>query len=124
MPAYNRGMKSVLNRLTRVPKGTQAVWLGLVVGACPAWAQEATPIASKEINPRVERLHHEDSGSKVDELRVGGLTRRIEVQTKVGADSSYQIEPSNTPAGAASPASERSGASGNAGRSSWRLFQF
>lgn len=117
-------MNFVFNCLTRVSQGTPAVVIGLALGTSPAWAQDAAPANPKDITPRMERLHHEDGGSKVDELRVGGLTRRIDVQTKVGGGSNYQIEPANTPAGAASPASERSGGSGSAGRSSWRLFQF
>lgn len=117
------GMNSVFTRFTCVLQGAPATLLGVVFVCTPVWAQDAAPVA-KEINPRIERLHHEDGGSKVDELRVGGLTRRIEVQTKVGAGSSYQIEPLNTPAGAASSASERTGGSGSAGRSSWRVFQF
>jgi hypothetical protein len=120
-----KSVQSVFTRLTPVSQGIQAVVLGLVFGTSSVWAQDAAaPTSPKEINPRVERLHHEDGGSKVDELRVGGLTRRIEVQTKVGSGSSYQVEPANTPASAASPASERSGGNGSSGRSSWRVFQF
>jgi hypothetical protein len=117
--AYNPGMTCVFNF-------SRAACVGLLLVALPAWAQEvaAASPADKERLSRTERLHHEDAGSKVDELRVGGLTRRIDVQTKNGAGSTYHIEPSATPAGAASPAGERSGHSGGAGRSSWRVLQF
>lgn len=86
-----------------------------------ASAQEAG--SSTGINPRVERITHEDAGSRVDELRVGGVTRQIEVQTKSGLPA-YQIQPTNTDQGAAAPAGERTGAQGSAGRASWRLLNF
>lgn len=45
---------------------------------------------------RVERIVVEDAGSRVDELRVGGETRSITVQPKVGKDlPSYQVRPSD-----------------------------
>ena len=86
-----------------------------------ASAQEAG--RSTGINPRVERITHEDAGSRVDELRVGGVTRQIEVQTKSGLPA-YQIQPTNTDRGAAAPAGERTGAQGSAGRASWRLLNY
>lgn len=104
---------------------TTCTTVGTAFFAFSAWAQEA-PVAATAtvVQPRIERLHHEDAGSKVDELRVGGVTQRIEIHSKIGAGSSYHIEPATTPIGAASPASERSGGSGRAGRSSWRVFEF
>jgi hypothetical protein len=67
---------------------------------------------------RIERITHEDGLSRVDELRVGGQTQRIEVQPKTGAPA-YQIGTRQGPAdqGAAQ-------GSGSAGRSSWRLLKF
>ena len=67
---------------------------------------------------RIERITHEDALSRVDELRVGGQTQRIEVQPKSGAPA-YQIGTRQGPAdqGAAQ-------GSGSAGRSSWRLLKF
>lgn len=102
---------------------TTLMVLGTAFFASSAWTQEV-PVAATVVHPRIERLHHEDAGSKVDELRVGGVTQRIEVQSKIGAGSNYHVEPATAPIGAASPASERSGGSGRAGRSSWRVFQF
>ena len=66
----------------------------------------------------IERITHEDGLSRVDELRVGGQTQRIEVQPKTGAPA-YQIGTRQGPAdqGAAQ-------GSGSAGRSSWRLLRF
>ena len=99
----------------------------LALGLCclaafsTASAQEAGSPTS--INPRVERITHEDAGSRVDELRVGGVTRQIEVQTKSGLPG-YQIQPATPDRGAAAPAGERTGAQGSGGRASWRLLNF
>jgi len=45
---------------------------------------------------RVERIVVEDAGSRVDELRVGGETKSITVQPKVGGDvPAYQVRPND-----------------------------
>jgi hypothetical protein len=44
------------------------------------------------IEQRTERIHVEDSGARIDELRVGGETKTIDVQPKGGMPA-YQIEP-------------------------------
>lgn len=97
-----------------------ALWLALSATAqTPASPPEAAapplPLA-----PRVERITHEDALSRIDELRVGGQTQRIDVQPKNGAPA-YQIQPEHgQPAGldgATQP-------TGNAGRSSWRILSF
>ncbi|MBP6119759.1 MAG: hypothetical protein KBF40_09745 [Giesbergeria sp.] len=50
-------------------------------------------------NPRVEqrteRIHLEDQGSTVDELRIGGQTRSITVQPAAGNMPSYEVLPSD-----------------------------
>ena len=59
--------------------------------------------------------------ARIDELRVGGQTKRIEVQPKNGAPA-YQIttEP-GVPSSKGDVAGQRTG---NAGRSSWRILSF
>lgn len=74
-------------------------------------------------NQRVERITHEDAGSRVDEVRIGGITRQIDVQTKSGLPA-YQIQPNTSTQGTATSAGERSGSQGSAGRASWRLLNF
>lgn len=74
-------------------------------------------------NQRLQRITHEDAGSRVDEVRVGGVTRQIDVQTKSGMPG-YSIQPQASPQGSATPAGERTGSQGSAGRSSWRLLNF
>lgn len=92
------------------------------------WAQTATPpadstSATERPRPKVERLSHEDAGSRVDEVRVSGQTRQIDVQTKSGLPS-YQIQPDQGAQGPASAAGQRSGLAGSPGRTSWRLVSF
>jgi len=55
----------------------------------PAFAQEAKAPGTAE--PKVERLVHEDEGSRIEELRVRGTTQRIVVTPKVGTKQSYEI---------------------------------
>ena len=63
------------------------------------WAQAPAPAdllpvsaAPGGIEKRTEHLHHEDSGAKIDELRIGGETKTIDVTPKGGMPS-YQIQP-------------------------------
>ena len=92
----------------------------LVHAQTPAAAQpvpEESPAAAR--SERIERITHEDSLSRVDELRVGGQTRSIEVTPKNGAPS-YEIAPA--PGGA--DLSEGSSSNGSSGKSRWRIFNF
>ncbi|MFN4004766.1 MAG: hypothetical protein ACK4MJ_08270 [Hylemonella sp.] len=101
------------------------VWLcaaaGLLAGA--AWAQPAAPLpdapaaASRRPEPKVERIRHEDAGSRIDELRVGGENRQISVQPK-GAAPSYEVPPQGHNRNPASSEQERSGSGG------WKILGF
>ena len=83
----------------------------------------ATPeVVTERPTPKFEHIVVEDGGSRVEETRVGGVTRQIEVQTKSGLPA-YQIQP-NQVQGPATSASERTGQPGGAGRSSWRVLSF
>lgn len=64
-------------------------------------------------NQRIERIRVEDGGSQVNELRVGGETKSISVQPKVGNLPAYEVQPQNT-----------EGADGTNGRRVWRALQF
>jgi hypothetical protein len=64
-----------------------------------AWAQTPAIVpdalqvtANASIEKRTERLHLEDSGVKIDELRIGGETKTIDVMPKGGMPA-YQIQP-------------------------------
>ena len=54
----------------------------------------SAPAATGAIEKRTERIHIEDAGSKIDELRIGGETKTIEVQPKGGMPA-YQIAPTS-----------------------------
>ncbi|MBT9507163.1 hypothetical protein [Rhodoferax sp.] len=56
---------------------------------------QASPTgASNAVEKRTERIRVEDAGSRIDEVRVGGETRSINVQPKGGMPA-YQIQPAN-----------------------------
>ncbi len=66
---------------------------GLCLAQTPtASGLNPAPAAKTEVEKRTERIHVEDAGSRIDELRVGGETRSITVQPK-GGYPSYQIQP-------------------------------
>lgn len=86
-------------------------------------APEPAPTAAQPAQSadRIERITHEDDLSRIDELRVGGQTKSIEVQPKNGAPA-YQITTEQgVPASKGDVAGQRTG---NAGRSSWRILSF
>lgn len=66
---------------TPPPSGAQSL-------PAPSGAQEKKPIEQ-----RVEKIHVEDGGSRVDEVRKGGRTQSITVQPKVGDMPAYQVLP-------------------------------
>ncbi len=97
--------------------------LGLGLGLCfSAGAQTPPPAEVGPATPgqRVERITHEDQLTRIDELRVGGQTQRIDVQPKNGAPA-YEISPVRSAEPPGQGAGERTG---NAGKSSWRIFNF
>ena len=44
------------------------------------------------VDTRTENIHVEDAAARIDELRVGGETKRISVQPKGGMPA-YQVAP-------------------------------
>ncbi len=89
----------------------------LMTGASWAHATETVerePVRSLE--QKTERIVHMDSGSRIEELRVGGQTRSIAVETnsRVPGYQVQPLDPSQTPHGRGNPP----------GKSSWRLLQF
>lgn len=59
----------------------------------PADANQALKIGNgKVVEQRTERIHVEDAGASIDELRVGGETRSITVQPRGGMPA-YEIAP-------------------------------
>jgi hypothetical protein len=99
---------------------TRSLLLTSLVLALEAGAQAPTTPAEARAplpeGPRVERITHEDALSRIDELRVGGQTRSIEVQPKNGAPA-YQVAPTQA-------ADTSAPGKGQAGKSSWRVLSF
>lgn len=71
------------------------------------WAQSPAPAqaASSQQKPsastptgavekRTERIHVEDAGASIDELRIGGETKTIDVKPKGGMPA-YQVHPAS-----------------------------
>ncbi len=97
--------------------------LSLVAAAQPGTTAEPPAQVSDDVrgpNEKIERIQHEDAGSRIDELRVGGQTRSITVQPKNGAPS-YDVAPAR---GGEDLSNSSSGSTGNTGRSRWRLLNF
>ncbi|MCK6416958.1 MAG: hypothetical protein L6Q63_15720 [Giesbergeria sp.] len=74
---------------------------------------------SDRLNQRAERIHVEDGGSRIDELRVGGQTQSITVQPKVGTLPEYEVQSAdgvrNRP---------RNGAESTTGARVWNVMKF
>lgn len=95
----------------------RALLVAACTGACGLAAAQpaAAPTARAEApQPKVERLVHSDGYSRIEELRIGGRTRSIEVQTR-SALPGYEVRPID-------PAQDdrRSGA----GQRQWRVLAF
>lgn len=65
---------------------------------------------------RVEHIEHEDSGSRIEEVRAGGQTQRIRVQPKASVPA-YEVQP---PDMSGRTATGESGP-GSAGRRVWKI---
>jgi len=72
-------------------------------------------------NQRIERIHLEDGGARIDELRYGGQTLSIIVQPKADVPE-YEIQP--TDLARSRPADHRDGMSSATGQRVWNLFKF
>ncbi|MEY4100435.1 MAG: hypothetical protein RL300_1606 [Pseudomonadota bacterium] len=76
--------------------------LPLLLACGLAWSQSAsTAVAAKasaqgevsaKAQSRIEIIHVEDAGARIDEVRVGGDTKSISVQPKDGMPA-YQVAP-------------------------------
>ena len=69
---------------------------------------------------RPEHIQHEDAGSRVSELRVGGETRSISVQPKAGVPA-YEVRPADA---SGTSAVQREAGPGSAGPRVWKMLQF
>jgi hypothetical protein len=115
---YNRGMHPRLVLLAPL-----MVWTALAAQTVPAPVPPVQESASLEgrKNQRVERIHHEDRGAVIDELRYGGQTQSITIQPKADVPE-YEIQP--TDMARSRPADHRDGMSSATGQRVWNLFRF
>ena len=80
-----------------------------------------TPAASTRPEQTTQRIRTEDAGSRIDEVRVGGMTQSIVVQPKTGTDlPAYEVKPSDTARGAAPSPSN----SDTTGARVWNVLKF
>jgi hypothetical protein len=89
-------------------------------GGAAAPTESAVPKDGRR-NQRIERIQHEDAGSRIDELRVGGQTQSITVQPKAGVPE-YGIDPPGMARNR--PGDHRDGLSNANGQRFWNLFRF
>ena len=120
--SYNPGMRalsSICFVLVSAGAAAQAPSPGSPLP--PAGLEAADASAGGRRNQRIERIQHEDAGSRIDELRVGGQTQSITVQPKAEVPE-YGIDP---PAmGRSRPGDHRDGLSNATGQRFWNLLRF
>ena len=81
----------------------------------------ATAPAERQTDRRIEHIQHEDRGTRIDELRVGGETQSITVQPKGGMPA-YDVLPAT---GNRSPATvDRGNAGASGGTRVWKVLGF
>jgi hypothetical protein len=86
----------------------------------PPPEQPRAPVEPRK-NQRIERLHVEDRGVRIDELRYGGQTQSVVVQPK-GDMPEYESQP--TDLARSRPADKRDGLSSATGQRVWNVFKF
>ena len=93
---------------------------GLTLAQAPADNQrkQADPAAGKT-EQHIEKIRHEDAGSRIDELRVGGETKSITVQPKAKVPP-YELgtEGGNRNPSASNPEGGKGGSPG------WKVKEF
>jgi len=82
-----------------------------------AQAPTASPLPQRGGEPQVKRVISEDESTRIDELRVRGITRRVVVQSKLPGAPAYEI-------GSASDGRDSTQDRRSDGRSLWQLFAF
>jgi hypothetical protein len=97
------------------------ITLALALASLPCAAQ-TKPVAPGE--PEVQRVVVEDSGARIEELRVRGQVQRITVAPKFGSKARYEIITSSGATEIPAGVNAGRGAAGTAGKSAWNLLAF
>ena len=96
--------------------------LALHAEPLPAPAPIPAPVENFDTGePHVDQIVHEDEGSRIEELRVRGETKRILVKTKGPLKGSYEILPDNAAKGVPQAPN---GSRGVAGQRVWQIMSF
>ncbi len=93
----------------------------LGAGLAYAQAPPAKPLESGQgrFEQRTEQIRHEDAGSRIDELRIGGETRQITVKPK-GDAPAYEITPEGSNRNPAAADRDRN----SSGSGGWKIKSF
>jgi hypothetical protein len=97
--------------------------IALIALAIPCGAQPA-PKAAPAGEPEVQRTVIEDTGARIDELRVRGQVQRITVSPKFGGKAKYEIITGSGATEIPGGVNAGRGAAGTAGKSAWNLLAF
>lgn len=95
---------------------------GMALAQVPAVVSNTSEPLEGRQNQKIERIRHEDAGSRIDEVRVGGQTQSITVQPKVEGMPAYEIQPSSIIRGR--PRDAREGMDNTGGQRSWNVLRF
>ncbi|MBL8337426.1 MAG: hypothetical protein U1F00_09690 [Rhodoferax sp.] len=111
--------------MTRSPLPAAIAGLTLLLCAGASLAQAPAPATApageKQVDRKIERIRVDETGTRIDELRVGGETQTITVSPK-GSMPAYEVLPAT--ANRAPSAGERNSASGSGGTRVWKIFGF
>jgi hypothetical protein len=77
---------------------------------------KSAPAAKRRVEQPIQNIQHEDAGSRIDEVRVGGETKSITVQPKGNAPA-YEVTPESGNRNPAATDRER-------GSSGWKVLGF
>lgn len=98
-----------------------ALWLGASCAQAQAVPASSTSGSSAApVEQKFERIVHEDGGSRVEEERLGGITRRIQIESKLGGKP-YEVIPDSGPN---NQATGWNGVKDSAGKAVWRIGIF
>jgi len=90
---HRLALRCVALTATLLASGLAPAQTTAVAAATSAPAATA-PVARPNVEQRTEHIHLEDNSAVIDEVRVGGETKRIDVKPKGGMPA-YQVAPTS-----------------------------